>query len=83
MWDQKKSSRKTLSSLESRPYADLYLGRGVPKNEAEWVKDNGKERSPFGAFWAKDKKDRLPFPTKYPCNYHNILDPYNNRKSIE
>jgi hypothetical protein len=43
------SSRKTLSSPESRPYADLYVGRGIPKNEPIWVKDNGKERSPFGA----------------------------------
>jgi hypothetical protein len=28
-----KSSRITLSSPESRPYDDLYKGRGVPKNE--------------------------------------------------
>jgi hypothetical protein len=80
---EKKSYRKTLSSPESRPYVNLYKGRGVPKNEPTWVKDNGKERSPFGASWAKDKKDRLPFPTKYPCNYRNIMDPYNNRESIK
>ena len=75
--------RKTLSSPESRPYTDLYEGRGTPKNEPIWVKDNGKERSPFGASWAKDGKDRILYPTNYTCNYINILDPYNNRKLIK
>lgn len=78
-----KPKRKTLSSPESRPYTDLYEGRGTPKNEPVWVKDNGKERSPFGASWAKDGKDRLLYPTNYTCNYINILDPYNNRKLIK
>lgn len=78
-----KSSRKTLKSPQSRPYEDLYKGRGKPKYEPEWVKDNGMERSPFGASWAKDEKDRLPFPSKYPLNYQNIKDPYNNRKLIK
>ena len=41
------------------------------------------ERSPFGASWAKDPKSRLPFPGKYPCNYQNIADPFNNRKLIK
>lgn len=77
------SSRKTLKSPESRPYNDLYKGRGKPKYEPEWVKDNGMERSPFGASWAKDDKDRLPFPSKYPLNYKNIKDPYNNRELIK
>jgi hypothetical protein len=77
------SSRKTLKSPESRPYKDLYKGRGKPKYEPEWVKDNGMERSPFGASWAKDDKDRLPFPSKYPLNYKNIKDPYNNRELIK
>ena len=80
---KKKSYRNNLGSPESRPYADLYKGRGIPKNEPTWVKDNGMERSPFGASWARNSHDRLPFPGKYPCNYRNILDPYNNRKSIK
>lgn len=29
----KNSTRKTLSSPESRPYDNLYLGRGIPKKE--------------------------------------------------
>jgi hypothetical protein len=29
------STRKTLTSPESRPYADLYKGRGKPINEPE------------------------------------------------
>jgi hypothetical protein len=74
---------KTLSSPKSRPYADLYAGRGKPENEPVWVKDNGIERSPFGASWAKDKKDRIPLPSNYPCNYINISDPYNNRALIK
>lgn len=78
-----KSARKTLSSSESKPYVDLYKGRGVPKSEPEWVKDNGKERSPFGASWAKDKLERLALPDKYLCDYRNILDPYNNKQSIK
>lgn len=78
-----KSSRKTLKSPQSRSYKDLYKGRGKPKYEPEWVKDNGMERSLFGASWAKDEKDRLPFPSKYPLNYQNIKDPYNNRKLIK
>ena len=78
-----KTSRKTLKSPQSRPYKDLYKGRGKPKYEPEWVKDNGMERSHFGASWAKDEKDRLPFPSKYPLNYQNIKDPYNNRKLIK
>lgn len=41
------------------------------------------ERSLFGASWAKDEKDRLPFPSKYLLNYQNIKDPYNNRKLIK
>lgn len=64
-----KSSRKTLKSPQSRPYEDLYKGRGKPPYEPEWVKDNGMERSPFGASWANDEKDRLPFPPKYPLDY--------------
>lgn len=77
------STRKTLTSPESRPYADLYKGRGKPINEPEWVKDNGMERSPFGASWAKKEKDRLPLPEKYALNYINISDPYSNKKSIK
>lgn len=82
---QKKSGTKskTLSSPKSKPYADLYAGRGKPENEPVWVKDNGIERSPFGASWAKDKKDRIPLPSNYPCNYINISDPYNNRALIK
>lgn len=74
---------KTLNSPQSRPYKDLYKGRGKPAYEPEWVKDNGKERSPFGASWAKDEKDRLAFPSKYPLNYKNIKDPFNNRELIK
>ena len=81
--NSKKGSRKTLSSPESKPYEDLYTGRGVPEYEPIWVKDNGKERSPFGASWAQDKKDRLSYPSNYPCNYINISDPYHNRKLIK
>ncbi len=77
------SKRKTLSSPESRPYNDLYRGRGVPANEPLWVKDNGKERSPFGASWAKDDKDRLPYPSNYTCDFINIQDPFNNRQLIK
>lgn len=79
----KSSKRKNLSSPESRPYEDLYAGRGIPNNEPIWVKDNGKERSPFKASWAKDEKNRLHFPSNYPCNYINISDPFNNRKLIK
>lgn len=75
--------RKTLKSPQARPYEDLYKGRGKAKYEPEWVKDNGMERSPFGASWAQDEKDRLPFPSKYPLNYKNIKDPYNNRELIK
>lgn len=74
---------KTLSSSESRPYPDLYEGRGKPKNYPTWVNDNGMERSQFGASWEKDKKNRLPFPEKYPCDYINIPDPFNNRNLIK
>lgn len=81
--DSKKSSRKTLKSPQARSYEDLYKGRGKPEYEPEWVKDNGMERSPFGASWAENEKDRLPFPSKYPLNYKNIKDPYNNRESIK
>lgn len=81
--NSKKSSRKTLKSPQARPYEDLYKGRGKPEYEPEWVKDNGMERSPFGASWAENEKDRLPFPSKYPLNYKNIKDPYNNRESIK
>ena len=81
--NKKKSSRKNLSSPESRSYLDLYKGRGKPKSTPVWVKNNGMERSPFGASWAKDIKDRLPFPAKYPCNYKNIIDPFNNRRLIK
>jgi hypothetical protein len=31
--NSKKGSRKTLSSPESKPYEDLYTGRGVPEYE--------------------------------------------------
>nr|YP_010608690.1 hypothetical protein PNX16_mgp081 [Drechslerella dactyloides]WAN89770.1 hypothetical protein [Drechslerella dactyloides] len=41
------------------------------------------ERSPKGASWAKEKKDRLPLPDKYTLNYINISDPYNNRNLIK
>jgi len=41
------------------------------------------ERSPFGASWARDPKSILPFPAKYPCDYKNITDPFNNRESIK
>ena len=37
---KKNSSRKTLKSPQSRPYEDLYKGRGKPDCEPEWVKDN-------------------------------------------
>jgi len=33
------SRRKNLSSPESRPYAGLYKGRGIPKDVPAWVKD--------------------------------------------
>lgn len=79
----KKGSRKTLSSQESKPYEDLYTGRGIPKKEPIWVKDNGKERSAFGASWAQEAPNRIPYPSNYPCNYINIPDPYNNRKLIK
>ena len=78
-----KNKRKTLSSPESRSYDDIYAGRGIPVNEPIWVKDNGKERSPFGASWAKDEKDRLAYPSNYSCDYINICDPFNNRKLIK
>ena len=81
--NRKNTSRKTLSSPEAKPYADLYKGRGKPKNDPTWVKNNGMERSPFGASWAKNVKYRLPFPAKYPCNYHNITDPFNKREMIK
>lgn len=77
------TKRKTLTSPKSRAYEDLYGGRGIPKNESIWVKNNGLERSPFGASWAKDEKDRLPLPSNYTCNYINISDPYNNRELIK
>lgn len=77
------SKRKTLSSPESRPYDDLYEGRGKPINEPVWIKDNGKERSPFGPSWAKEEKDRLTYPSNYTCDFINIKDPYNNRKLIK
>lgn len=80
---KEKSTRKTLSSPEAKPYVDLYKGRGVPEFEPEWVKDNGKERSPFGASWAKDKLDRLALSDKYLCDCRNILDPYHNKQSIK
>ena len=41
------------------------------------------KRSPFGASWAKEEKNRLPLPDKYDLNYINISDPYNNKKSIK
>lgn len=81
--NRKYFKRKNLSSPESRPYDDLYAGRGIPQNEPIWVKDNGKKRSPFGASWAKDEKYRLDFPSNYPCNYLNISDPFNNRELIK
>ena len=81
--NEKKYSRKNLSSPESRSYIDLYKGRGKPKSTPVWVMDNGMERSPFGASWANNLKDRLPFPAKYPCNYKNIVDPFNNRQLIK
>ena len=81
--DKRLSKSKTLASPKSRPYEDLYAGRGRPINEPIWVKDNGIERSPFGASWAKAKKDRVPFPSNYPCNYINISDPYNNKNLIK
>ena len=81
--NSEKGSRKTLSSPESKPYEDLYAGRGMPENEPVWVKDNGKERSPFGASWAQEEKYRLSYPSNYPCNYINIPAPYNNRKFIK
>lgn len=77
------TSRKTLTSPQPRPYKDLYKGRGKQAYEPEWVKDNGMERSRFGASWAKNEADRLPYPSKYPLNYQNIKDPYNNRKLIK
>ena len=76
-------TRYTLSSPRANPYEDLYLGRGKPKFEPVWVKDNGKQKSPFGASWDKDEKDRLPYPSKYTCNYTSVLDPFNNRKTIK
>jgi hypothetical protein len=77
------SNRKTLSSVESRPYEDLYKGRGKPNYEPLWVKDNGIERSPFGPSWAKNENNRLPLPLKYSINYEIIKDPFNNRKLIK
>lgn len=82
-YSNKKSPRKTLSSPEAKSYDNLYLGRGKPEFEPVWVKDNNKERSPFGASWAKDEKCRLPYPSNYTCNYTIILDPFNNRKKIQ
>lgn len=61
----------------------MYVGRGIPNIEPSWVKGNGMERSPFGASWAKYEKDRIHYPEKYPLNYLNIPDPYNNRKLIK
>ncbi len=86
--NKKKSSSpsrhwKNLSSPEARSYPDLYKGRGKPKSTPVWVKGNGMERSPFGASWANNIKDRLPFPAKYPCDYKNIVDPFNNRQLIK
>lgn len=78
-----KTKRKTLSSPEARSYEDLYKGRGVPSPEPIWVKDNGKEISPFGASWAKDKKDRLDLPSNYKHEHVNIKDPFNNRNLIK
>lgn len=78
-----RKQRKNLGSPESRPYADLYKGRGIPNDVPAWVKDNGMKRSPFEASWARDAKSRLPLPTKYPCDYQNIRDPFNNRESIK
>ena len=80
---QKKGSKRNLSSPEAKSYPDLYKGRGKPKSMPVWVKDNGMERSPFGASWAKSPKDRLHLPGKYPCNYKNIIDPFNNRQFIK
>lgn len=80
---KKKSNRKTLDSIESKPYDDLYVGRGIPNIEPSWVKGNGMERSPLGASWAKYEKDRIHYPEKYPLSYLNIKDPYNNRKLIK
>jgi len=77
------SLRKTLSSAESRSYGDLYKGRGKPAYEASWIKDNGIERSPFGASWAKNKNNRLSLPSNYPLNYEIVKDPFNNRKLIK
>jgi len=78
------TKRKTLSSSEARSYEDLYKGRGIPISEPIWVRDNGKERSPFGASWAKeDKKDRLDLPSKYKHKHVNIKDPFNNRNLIK
>lgn len=77
------SKRKTLTSLRVKAYGDLYAGRGIPSNEPIWVKGNGLERSPFGASWAKNEKDRLPLPSNYPCNYVNISDPFNNKNLIK
>ena len=84
------AKRKTLTSPKSRAYVDLHAGRGIPNNEPRphpedgvWVKDNGRERSPFGASWAKDEKNKLPLPSNYPCNYVNISDPFNNRELIK
>lgn len=78
-----KTKRKTWSSSEARSYEDIYKGRGIPIPEPIWVRDNGKERSPFGASWAKDKKDRLDLPSKYKDKPVNIKDPFNNRNLIK
>lgn len=79
----KKHKTRTLSSPDAKPYPDLYKGRGKPKIEPDWVKDNGLERSPFGSSWAKPKEDRVPLPSNYFCNYTNIADPFNNRDIIK
>ena len=78
-----KKTRYTLSSPSANPYEDLYIGRGKSTFEPIWVKDNGKERSIFGASWAKDNKDRLAYPSNYTCNFIKVLDPFNNRKTIK
>lgn len=80
---ERKKKKPTIKSSIARPYPNLYDGRGKPQIVPDWVKDNGMERSPFGASWAKDKKDRIPLPSKYPCNYYNIKDPFNNRDLIK
>lgn len=77
----KAKKRKTLKSPESKPYEDLYLGRGKPEISPDWNADNEEERSPFGCSWSKKERGINPIKTK--LEHYNIDDPFNNRNTIK